>query len=63
MVAYTPRPKERFNAFAKRRQNYKARGCPCKARRVTAALVEAIDSNDLVRIFYRHMWRFEKVKK
>jgi len=60
---YRPRPREWFDAFQKRRNDTKALGCPCQVRRTSEARVEAIDSNGMDRLFYRHVWRFEKVEK
>jgi len=59
---YRPKPREWFNAFHKR-LDYKANGCPCQVRRTSDARVEAVDSNEMDRLFYRHIWRFEKVEK
>jgi len=62
-MAYRPKPKEWFNAYQKRRNDTKALGCPCRATRTSEARIEAIDSNGMARVFYRHIWRFEKVEK
>ena len=62
-MGYKPRPREWFNAFQKRRNFFKAHGLPCRATRTSDARVEAVDSNGMARVFYRHIWRFEKVDR
>ncbi|MHC4620355.1 MAG: hypothetical protein ACYTEQ_21610 [Planctomycetota bacterium] len=58
---YRPRKNEWFKAFHKRLK-FMAHGNPCRATKVTAAVVEAVDSDECERLFYRHAWRFEKAE-
>jgi len=58
---YRPKYEDEFDVFSWK-TGKKAIGCPCVAtRRISEARIEAIDSNGFARVFYRHIWRFEKV--
>jgi len=55
-----PKREDEFNAFFWN-TGKKAIGCPCVARRVSEDRIEALDSHGSARVFYRCIWRFEKV--